>query len=280
MNKIKLIAFDLDGTFLDDRKNCIKENMEAVRAAAEMGVHIVPSSGRMFRGIPAPIRELPFVRYGITINGAAVYDSKEDKTIYRAEIPVEDAERIFDYADTLPVIYDCYMDGRGWMDRYFYEHAAEMVTDKVVLNMVWQLRSPVDDFRRFVREQNRPLQKIQMMFKDMDRKKAELERIPLLFPGYAATSSLYNNIEINAQAANKGAGLKALCDHLGIDLSETMALGDGGNDVTMLKAAGIGVAMGNASEEVKASADVTVGTNEQAGVAEAIHKYVLQESTR
>ena len=48
---IKLIAFDLDGTFLDDKKNCIKENMEAISAAAERGVHIVPSTGRMFTGI-------------------------------------------------------------------------------------------------------------------------------------------------------------------------------------------------------------------------------------
>lgn len=274
---IKLIAFDLDGTFLDDKKNCIKENMEAIRAAAEMGVHIVPSSGRMFNGIPEPIRNLPFVRYGITINGASVYDSKEEKTIYQAEIPLEDAEKIFDYADTLPVIYDCYMGSKGWMDRSFYENAAETVTDKVVLNMVWQLRSPVDNFRQFIREQGRSLQKIQMMFKDMDRKKAELERIPLLFPGYVATSSLYNNIEINTKDANKGAGLKALCEHLGIDLSEAMALGDGGNDITMLKAAGIGVAMGNADEKVKASADVVVGTNEEAGVAEAIRRYVLDQ---
>lgn len=272
---IKLIAFDLDGTFLDDKKNCIKENMEAISAAAERGVHIVPSTGRMFNGIPKPIRDLPFVRYGITINGAAVYDSREDRMIYRAEIPLADAEKIYDYADTLPVIYDCYLDNKGYMDRVFYENAADMVTDEVVLKMVRQLRSPVDNFRQFLREQNRSLQKIQMMFKDLDRKAVELERIPVLFPGYAATTSLYNNIEINVNAANKGAGLRALCAHLGIELSEAMALGDGGNDITMLETAGIGVAMGNAGEKVKKAADVVVGTNEEAGVAQAIRRYVF-----
>lgn len=272
---IKLIAFDLDGTFLDDKKNCIKENMEAISAAAERGVHIVPSTGRMFNGIPKPVRDLPFVRYGITINGAAVYDSREDRMIYRAEIPLADAEKIYDYADTLPVIYDCYLDNKGYMDRVFYENAADMVTDEVVLKMVRQLRSPVDNFRQFLREQNRSLQKIQMMFKDLDRKAMELERISVLFPGYAATTSLYNNIEINVNAANKGAGLRALCAHLGIELSEAMALGDGGNDITMLETAGIGVAMGNAGEKVKKAADVVMGTNEEAGVAQAIRRYVF-----
>lgn len=273
--KIRLIAFDLDGTFLDDRKNCVKENMDAIRAAAQRGVYIVPCSGRIYSGMPEEIRRLDFVRYAVAINGAEVYDSKDDKVIYRAEIPLEDAEKIFDYAETLPALYDCYMGSRGWMDRRFYDNMSDMIVDETIRKMIGQLRSPVDNFRQFVRDSSLPLQKIQLMFRDLDRRKLEMGRIAELFPDYAVTSSLYNNIEINVKAANKGAGLKALCDYLGLDLSEAMALGDGGNDVTMLKAAGIGVAMGNADESVKACADVVVGTNEQAGVAEAIRRFVL-----
>ena len=274
---IRLIAFDLDGTFLDDRKNCIKENMDAIRAAAERGVHIVPCSGRIYNGIPEEIRRLDFVRYAVVINGAEVYDSEEDKVIYRAEIPPEGAEKIFDYVEKLPVMYDCYMENRGWTDRRFYDHLSDWITDETIRNMVRKLRTPVEDFRRFVREKNQPLQKIQLMFLDLERRKREMEEIARRFPDYAVTSSLYNNIEINVKTANKGAGLKALCDYLGLELSEAMALGDGGNDVTMLQAAGIGVAMGNAEDAVKVLADVTVGTNEQAGVAEAIRKFVLEK---
>lgn len=274
---IKLIAFDLDGTFLDDQKNCIKENMDALRAAAARGVHIVPSTGRMYNGIPEPIRELPFVRYAIAINGAEVYDRQEDRVIYRAEIPMEDAERIFDYAATLPALYDCYQGSQGYMEREFYEHAHEMIEDKVICKLVRSLREPVDNFRQFVRGNGSSVQKIQLMFKDLERKQEELEKIPKLFPGYVTSASLYNNIEINISTANKGEGLKALCDHLGLSLSEAMALGDGGNDITMLQMAGVGIAMGNASDKVKAHADVVVGTNEQAGVAEAIRKFVLEQ---
>ena len=274
---IRLIAFDLDGTFLDDRKNCIKENMDAICAAAERGIHIVPCSGRIYNGIPEEIRRLDFVRYAVVINGAEVYDSVEDMAIYRAEIPPEDAEKIFDYAETLPALYDCYMENRGWMDRKFYDRLPDLITDEIIRDMVRKLRTPVDDFRRFVRERNHSLQKIQLMFRDLERKKKEIGEIARRFPDYAVTSSLYNNIEINVKAANKGAGLEVLCNYLGLKLSETMALGDGGNDITMLKAAGIGVAMGNAETAVKAFADVTVGTNEQAGVAEAIRRFVLEK---
>ena len=272
---IKLIAFDLDGTFLDDHKNCIKENMEAICAAAERGVIIVPSSGRMFNGIPQEIRDLPFIRYAITINGAGVFDRQENLEIYRATIPFEDAERIYDYAETLPCSYDCYMENEGFIDRTFYDHLENYIEDEVIRRMNWRLRAPVDNFRQYMQACQGSPQKIQLMFRDLERKQYELETFDERFPGYVATSSLPPNIEINAAAANKGAGLKALCEYLDIDLSEAMALGDGGNDVTMHQMAGLGVAMGNAPDEVKAIADVVVSTNEEGGVAEAIRKYVL-----
>ncbi len=274
---IKLIAFDLDGTFLGDKKNCIKENMDAVREAAGRGVQIVPCSGRMYSGIPEEIRQLECVRYAVTMNGAEVYDNREDKVIYRAEIPLEDAEKIFDYAETLPAFYDCYMGSRGWMDRSFYDRIEDLKADPAILQMVRQLREPVDHFRQFVRDRHQPLQKIQLLFSDLDRRKVEMKRIAELFPDYAVTSAHYFNIEINAKAANKGAGLRALCEYLGIAMPDTLALGDGGNDVTMLKAAGIGVAMGNAEDSVKQIADAVVGTNEEAGVAEAIRRFVLEK---
>ena len=274
---IRLIAFDLDGTFLDDRKNCIKENMEAIREAAERGVFIVPCSGRIYKGIPEEIRRLDFVRYAVAINGAEVYDSREDKVIYRAEIPPKDAEEIFDYAEMLPAMYDCYMENRGWTDRKFYDHLSEWVTDEIVREMVRRLRTPVEDFRRFVRERNQPLQKIQLMFRDLERRKQEMGELARRFPDYAVTSSLYNNIEINVKAANKGAGLKALCDYRGLEQYDTIALGDVGKSRTHLQSAGNRVAIGNAEDAVKAIADVTVGTNEQAGVAEAVQKFVLEK---
>ena len=90
-----------------------------------------------------------------------------------------------------------------------------------------------------------------------------------------ATSSLYNNLEINASSATKGRALMWLADYLKIDREATMALGDGGNDLSMIQAAGIGVAMVNGLEEVKAAADFITMSNDEDGVAAAVEKFVL-----
>ena len=93
--------------------------------------------------------------------------------------------------------------------------------------------------------------------------------------GIIISSSLYNNLEINAEGATKGNALMWLASHLGISRERTMAFGDGENDVTMLKAAGIGIAMGNGLEMAKRAADQVTLTNDEDGVADAIERLIL-----
>ena len=107
--------------------------------------------------------------------------------------------------------------------------------------------------------------------KDREPLCRELEQEPDL----VITSSLYNNLEINASSATKGRALMWLADYLKIDREATMALGDGGNDLSMIQAAGIGVAMVNGLEEVKAAADFITMSNDEDGVAAAVEKFVL-----
>ena len=121
--------------------------------------------------------------------------------LHRAEISPAAAERVFDRLDTLPVIYDCFMDGWGYMDEKNYARIDQFISDPRVNRMVKELRRPVEDFRGFIRRENRPLQKIQMFFTDMDRRREELERLARDFPDMAVTSSITNNIEINEKPA-------------------------------------------------------------------------------
>ena len=89
----------------------------------------------------------------------------------------------------------------------------------------------------------------------------------------AVTSSITNNIEINDKTATKGEALRFLCRHLGVDVRDTMAFGDGSNDMSMIQAAGIGVAMANADPALQAAADFVTDTNDADGVAKAIEKF-------
>lgn len=270
--KYRLIAFDLDGTLLDGKKNIPPENMAALKAAAESGMIIVPATGRIYAGLPEPLKALPFLRWCITVNGAYVYDALEDKAVYRADIPYDLTLRVIDDMEENHLFYDCYKDNWGYMDRRFYERAMEFMPDKGILDLLVRLRTPVESLREYIRQSGTGVQKLQMYFTDKEERARQLRLLPERFPELAVTSSVKNNIELNLAAANKGAALEALCRHLGVAMEETVAFGDGTNDLTMLRAAGLGVAMGNAVPAVKAAADRVTDDNEHAGVAKIINE--------
>lgn len=276
----RLLAFDLDGTLLDDKKKLPEENRQALIEAAARGMILVPATGRILRGIPEAIKELPFIRYYILSNGAAVVDTREGKTLYRADVPLDLALRAYDYMDTLPVIYDCYQDEIGWMSREMYERCAPYFAyEPGILDLVNRLRIRVEDFKGTLREKGRPLQKLQMYFlpEDEEERQRQLKRIPELFPDLVATSSTSNNIELNHADANKGKAMLALAQVLGVAREETLAFGDGSNDSSMLRAAGWGVAMANSTPDVKDAADEVTMSNNDAGVAKALRRILATE---
>lgn len=275
MPDIRLIALDLDGTLLNSDKQLTQQNAQALACAAARGIEIVPTTGRFFSGMPEIIRSLPYLHYAITINGAAVYDVRQDADIARAEIPLPLAVEIMRYLDTLPVIYDCYMNNWGWMTRAMQLRADAFAPDEHYLRMIRNLRTPVDDLKSYLLETGRDVQKIQLFLTDPALRLTLLRQLGGQFEGLCVSSSAPNNIEINSTDANKGEALRKLAAHLGLDISQTMAIGDGLNDLSMLRAAGIGVAMENACPEAKQAADYVTGSCDESGVAAAIRRFCL-----
>lgn len=269
----KLIAFDLDGTLLDDNKDIPAENLRALEEATARGLVCVPATGRTALGIPENLRKLPFIRYYVVSNGAAVYDMQSGEALYRAEIPAEDALRLFSYMDALPVIYDCFQNEQGFMTESMYEQVPEYFAHMPLMSKyVLALRRPVDSLPDTIRGRNKSLQKIQMFFlpEYFEERRRQLEILPKLFPEFKISSSLPNNIEINAAGADKWLAVSALCRRLGIDPRDTVCFGDASNDISMLRSAGLGVAMGNAVQEAKAAARMVTGINNEAGVGQMI----------
>ena len=275
MPEIRVIALDLDGTLLNSGKALTPENAAALYDAAAAGIEIVPTTGRFFRGMPEAVRALPFLHYAITVNGAQVYDIRRDAGIAAAEIPMEQAIEIMSYLDGLPVIYDCFMDNWGWMTRRLQEAAADFVPDPHYQKMVRELRSPVPELKRFLRETGHDVQKVQLFTRDLPLRERLLRDLEGMFGEIAVSTSMPNNIEINNIHANKGEALEKLAAHLGLELSRTMAVGDGLNDLSMIRRAGLGVAMANACPEVLRAADVITGSCDDNGVAAAIRNCCL-----
>ncbi len=270
-----IIALDLDNTLLDSRKELSARNAAALERAAGEGMEIVPTTGRFFGGMPESVRELPYLRYAITINGAQVYDIARDTAVATCEIPPETALRIMAALDAFPVLYDCYQSNWGYMTAAMREQSRTFVPDPHYRQMVWDLRTPVPELKAYVREQGIGVQKIQVFTPDPALRDQLLRELPERFPETAISSAVPFNVEINAAGAHKGAAIRALAEYLEIDVSRVIAFGDGKNDVTMLRAAGIGVAMANSCPEALEAADRVTLSCDEDGVAVALEQLGL-----
>ena len=289
MADIRIIALDLDGTLHDSEKRLSEINRDALARAAEKGVLIVPTTGRFFGMMPPAVRDLPFVRYAITINGAQVYDRETDTAIVKDEIPLDMALGVMELLDRYDVIYDCYRQNWGWMTAALQAKAAGYATNEHYLKMVREFRKPVPELKAHLRATagEGDVQKI-MLFGRREEGTGNREQgsaHPVLesirrevaekFPEIKVTASTWNNIELNIKSAHKGNALKRFAEHLGYTLENCMAFGDGMNDFTMVEAAGLGIAMANAEPEVKRVAKDVVPSNDEDGVAKGIDKWIF-----
>ena len=272
---IRVIALDLDGTLLNSNKELSSGNLAALERAAAAGIEIVPTTGRFYGGMPKVIRDLPFVHYTITINGAETADLRTGEVIYRAELPWQQAVDIMSYLDDFPVIYDCYQGNEAFMTAAQKELIEEMASSPHYRKMLHELRQPVPELKRFLEERKMGVQKVQFFTNRPEVRLQLMEELPRRFEALAVSSSVADNVEINQSRANKGEALLALGEHLGLKREQIMAFGDGLNDLSMLKEAGIGVAMANACQEAKELADWIAPSCDEDGVACGIEAYCV-----
>ena len=179
------------------------------------------------------------------------------------------AEKIMMMARTSSdeIMYDVYVGGIGYTMPEFYNDVYKYVSSEGLAELVRRTRDTVSDNIAYLKERGQDAEKINMFFRDMDARKRMREELSKL-PGILVSSSIPNNLEINAEGADKGGALLRLAARLGIARESTMGFGDGENDLSMIRMAGIGVANGH--ESVKEAADYITKTNNEAGVAKAI----------
>ena len=241
-------------------------------AAAARGVEIVPATGRTAAGLPAELLALPGVRYAITSNGARMMDLAAGRAVRELYLPREKALAAFDILARYDCVTDLFQDGKGYTTEANRAAAYRFVPENL-RDYVLRTRTVLPDLREFIAAQERGIEKLTIFFlEEAERQKAWAEVAAL---GVDVVSSLPLNMEINAAGVDKGAGLLALAEQLGLPAGALMACGDGGNDTAMIQAAGLGVAMANAFPEVKAAAKFVTASNNEDGVALAVEKFVL-----
>lgn len=272
MAEYKIVASDLDGTLLDSKGKISKENFAAISALSEKGVHFVPASGRSLAEMPEEIKSFEDIRYFIHSSGAVVYDKLTGERISFC-FPRELSAKIF----KLLFATDCHLTVR---------HHGRMFTDLSKMNeeafdryKVWEAHAQllcgvgeaIGDFKeRFADADG--VEMISVFIAD-DSELADLKSRLSLVPGVNVASACPHNIELTYEKAGKGNALAALAEKLGFSIEQTIAVGDSENDIPMVSAAALGLAMDNASPELKSRADAVICSNDSHAVKYILNNY-------
>ncbi len=275
MRKYDILFLDIDGTLVGpDHFTLSKRNRQALLKAREAGILLSIATGRCLKILPEQVMAIR-PDYAVTSNGASVLDLRTGKKIYRDLITPGQAETAYGILQSRAEFIEWFADGEILLSRH--SHDLLSVWEVPPWHMLYFSKGNtpvVPSDSQYIADGAPGLEKINIVryprevIADIREKLGETGQ-------FALSSSIGRSLEINRAGCDKGAAILAMCDILGIDPGRTAACGDGGNDITMLSAAGLGAAMGNALDTVKAAAACVTGTNEEDGVAEFIEKYLL-----
>ena len=279
MKDIKLVALDLDGTLFDNSSRISKRNLTAIRSITDKGIHVVISTGRPFEGIPFDQIKGTGINYAITANGSGIYEISTGKCLYENAMDEELVTPILNFLLTRDIHMDAFIGGKGYTPIQCVETAQKLTVPSSIKNYIITTRTRLDNILQFIHENQLKVQKMTLNFYPaadgtlIDRE--TVRKFLVSNPSITTVCGGYNNLEFTRADANKGVGLRKLAEILGVNPDATMAIGDTENDLAIIEAAGIGVAMGNATDAVKARADYVTTTNPKDGVAAAIEHFIL-----
>lgn len=267
-----LIAFDMDGTLLDSSKRVLPSSSEAIERAIAAGRSVAICSGRCPSMIKRDRYQFPAVRYAICSSGSVLFDLDRDEVIYEAALPYDLTWRILDAASSEDFIFEVFR-GEGFLYQEGDLALMESHHMGIYEGLYRETGTPVEDLLGYLRDPGHAIQKLNMHFDS--REARERVREALLDEDVEMVESEHSSLEFSPTGVNKGTGLLALADLLGIDHAATIAVGDADNDLPVLRVAGLSVAMGNANDNAKALADVIVADNDSGGCAEVIDRFLL-----
>ncbi|AIG64998.1 Cof-type HAD-IIB family hydrolase [Weissella tructae] len=268
---IKLVTIDIDDTLVNSAKEITPRVKAAVQAATAAGVKIVLTTGRPITGVQAYLDELGLNnledQYVVTYNGAMI-QTTAGTTIGGNPLNHAAYVKLADWA----VEHDYYIQ---------VESSAEAFTPSRKVNPAasgenYMINMPLNIVD--VADMDPELAYVKFMFIEpaarLQEVRADLDKTDFA-QEFTFVQSSTQFLEVLNQAASKGNALRTLAGHLNVDISETMAIGDQANDLTMIEAAGLGVAMGNAVPAIKAAAQEETTTQNEDGVGVALEKFVL-----
>ena len=270
----KLLVLDIDGTLVNNKKEITPKTKEAILQCMDEGHSVMIASGRPTPGVQRYVDELRLAEYGgytLTYNGARVLNCRSGKDIYEKKLPCAMLEKLYRYAEEKDlgiITYDKDMtknpqvlSGRRLDDWILLEARINNLT--------------VGECKNFLDYVNYDVYKV-LLTADPEKSEGYMKELQ---ENFGAKANIMRSeaffIEVTARGIDKAKTLERVIGPIGISQSNTICCGDAFNDISMVKYAGVGVAMGNAKPEVKEVADYITASNEEDGIAEVVERFIL-----
>ena len=273
LEKIKLIALDLDGTTLT-RNGLTRRTKETLEEAIEKGIDVVIATGRPYSALPETVKTIKGLEHIIISNGAHIVRPLTGDFLYSNYVEREailNVRRILMERD-FPV--EVFTEGRAYVDRELYEDVKKNGSTYLAAKYILRTREPVERIFDFWYEHSSRIENVNIQF-EHQHDKTEMKAVLEKAEGITLTSSTYHNLEVGGKTTSKASALREVCRMKKIDMKNVMAFGDSPNDGAMIRAAGIGVAMENATDDIIEAADITAPSNDDEGVAYTIRMLLL-----
>jgi len=269
----RVIALDLDGTLLTPAKTILPQSIEALNQARQAGVHVAIVTGRHHCAIHPFYQALQLDTPAICCNGTYLYDYQAKKVLASDPLDPQLALQVIEMLNQQQIHGLLYVD-----DAMLYQTP----TGHVMRTLKWAESLPahqrplfrqVPDLAQAARDAG-SIWKFAVSHNNIPELQQFATRVEAEV-GLACEWSWHDQVDIAKGGNSKGKRLAQWVESLGLSMSDVIAFGDNYNDLSMLETAGLGVAMGNADEAIKARAKMVIGTNLETGIADTLHRYVL-----
>ena len=267
--KYKLIVSDFDGTLCDDEKNVSERTLAAINGHISRGGYFALSSGRSFQSVSRIMKKLGLKGYVSCFNGALVADAESGEIVYAKTFTVEQGVFVLETLEKLGAYAQCYEPERYFAsERTEYLELYEKFTDTKAI-------VPKEKLSVYLAKNKLRVNKILSMASENERDETIENLRKLLGKGFFITSGGKHLVEICVEGCSKGTSLNFIANRYGLTKKDVLAVGDSLNDLDMIAAAGLGLAVKNAEKTLLETAKVYPFTNCESAVGRIIEEYGL-----
>lgn len=269
----RVIALDMDGTVLNDKKQIGERTRAAIHRALAAGKEVVFCTGRSYAEMEEILEAFPDMHYLCGESGALLYDLRKKQPIRLISIPQKERRKLWKVMEGREIMPQLFSEGKSVINAAQLDQM-EHYQMGVYQDVFERVCTLVDDVKKVSLEAE-SAEKINLYHTSPAQREETLRLLQEKGLELTMVYSEISSLECSPLGLSKASGLQALCRELGITLEQVIMVGDADNDLEALKAAGLAVAMGNANERVKAVCTVQVADNNHDGCGEAIERFFL-----